>query len=192
MKQILQLCGKLGLQLCCVLLIGCGGGKSASWQEEVELSDHRVIAISRKESWSVYRQFGESPSYQPDSQHLVVELSKERVEWSGRAEGPLLLDVDPRTGEYVLVVLPYGCVRYADFGKPKPPYVEYRLRNGTWQQAASLSHALIGRKPNLLMFPNWDGESPTVTLQMKQQRNAARIDILAYKMIVADGGLSGC
>ena len=192
MKQILQLCGKLGLQLCCVLLIGCSGGKSATWQEEVELSNHRVIIISRTESWVRELQFGERPTYGAADERLVFESAGEHYTWTGQQESPLLLEVDPDKKEFVLITIPISCERYAAFNRPSPPYAEYRLGSGTWRRSDSMSRSFIGRKPNLLVDPNPQGETGMITRDLKKQRNAALGYNWLFNELVADGVRPGC
>jgi len=111
-------------------------------------------------------------------------------EWSGYAESPLILEWDEQAQEFLLLVVPATCERYAQVGKPRPPYIEYRYRDSAWKRS-SFSRSLVGRKPNLLVYPTWGPELSFVTLSDKEARNA-QIYTFAEFEIRGDRGLGPC
>src|SRR5688572_17619650 len=174
-----------------VLMTGCAP-PSASWLEEVELSDGRVITVSREQRWRTMHPPGASKQYLDDHMTLAIETqSGEPVAWEGNGETPMLLDVAPSSGEYLLITLPSLCDRYRSLGEPEPPYVEYRLRRGSWVRVP-FSEESIGRRPNLLLWPRPTGEVELVPLAQKRERNAVSGVSKQKTEIVSQGGLSGC
>jgi hypothetical protein len=176
-----------------VLLVALGCERpSSSWKEEVELSDGRVITVSRAQRWRTMHPPGASKQYLDDYMTLAIETqSGEPVEWQGTGETPMLLDIERSSGEYLLITLPSLCDRYRGLGEPEPPYVEYRLRHGNWVRAP-FSEELVGRRPNLLLWPRPTGESERVSLAQKRERNVASGVSRQKTEIVDEGGLSGC
>ena len=165
---------------------------STTWLEEVELSGGRVITVSRVQRWRTMHPPGASKQYLDDHMTLAIETQGgEPVAWEGTGETPMLLDVAPSSGEYFLITLPSLCDRYRSLGEPEPPYVEYRLRQGKWVRVP-FSNELIGRRPNLLLWPRPTGEVERVPLAQKLERNAISGVSKQKIEIVSQGGLSGC
>jgi hypothetical protein len=165
---------------------------SASWLEEVELSDQRVITVSREQRWRTMHPPGASKQFLDDHMTLAIQTqSGELVAWEGTGEQPMLLDFEPSSGEYLLITLPSLCDRYRSLGEPEPPYVEYRLRGDKWVRVP-FSEESIGRRPNLLLWPMPSGEVARVSIAQKHERNAVSGVSKQKSQIVGEGGLPGC
>lgn len=65
--------------------------------------------------------------------------------------------------------LPASCTRYIEAGKPRPPYIEYRLRDGHWV-TVTLDQELIGGPANLLVFQRALREPRVIFAQDKAER----------------------
>ncbi len=108
--------------------------------------------------------------------------------WRGKEEHTILLDFDAAHQEFVLVTLPATCTRYIEAGNPRPPYIEYRLRDGQWIKV-TLDQELIGRHANLIVYPRlW--EPQVISAQDKAERQANMSGLGAR--LVAAGGLPTC
>lgn len=87
------------------------------------------------------------------------------------------------------MTLPATCTRYIEAGKPRPPYIEYRLRGGQWIEV-TLDQQLIGRPANLIVYPRALREPQFISAQDKAERQANMSGLDAR--LVATGGLPTC
>lgn len=117
--------------------------------------------------------FGQSKEYIESATALTLPEEQGRSPaptWRGKEEHAILLDFDAARNEFVLVTLPASCPRYSEAGKPRPPYIEYRLRDGQWIRV-TLDPELIGRHANLIVYPAlWEPE--IISAQDKAERQA--------------------
>jgi hypothetical protein len=110
-------------------------------------------------------------------------------EWTGNADEMLLFDFDNRDNTFVLVTHPTTCQRYNAGGRPDPPYFEYRVRNGKWQQVR-FSESLVGREANMHVWPDPTGQPAFVDLSAKQKlQNKLRPQ---QRRLVASGRYGDC
>jgi hypothetical protein len=79
-----------------------------------------------------------------------------------------LFDYDAETKAWFLVATFYTCSDWYDLGRPKLPYVQYRIRDQRWEEVA-LDPKLFGRSANLLTGVNARGEPALVTLDAKEK-----------------------
>lgn len=166
---------RLAVILLCALAASCSQKPRAQWQEDVQLSDGRVVRIERVQQWDVTQPLGSSKSYLAQSTKVSFAAGTAGPSaWTGGAEVPLLFDVDAASGEFLVVTYPEDCQLYYARGRPKPAYFEYRYRKDRWVPAA-LSAAALGREPNLLVFPNPLGEPALISLATKADRNRREV-----------------
>lgn len=159
----------LVLMLPFTALAACDLTTESTWQEEVKFRDGRVITVTRTIVWKESRPIGQSKDYIAREVTLSFAPGPEQgsTHWRGVREFPLLLDVDTKRHEYIIVTYP-GCARYLSAGRPNPPYIQYRLRGGTWTQV-EFDLGLVGTKSNMLVYPNVS-ERELVNLEEKAQR----------------------
>ncbi|MBX5460808.1 MAG: hypothetical protein IRZ28_06915 [Steroidobacteraceae bacterium] len=177
----------------CASLLACGPPtEHTSWREEVELSGGRVITVERTVTWQDVTPWGQSKSYLTRS--LTIEILTE----SGRAAAPiwraerervLLLDWDSSNREYILVTYPANCSRYREAGRPQPPYIQYRLRNGEWTQVP-FEAELVGRRANMLVHPRVSQELEFLTVSQKEELQGGATGQTGQ--LVAEGRPPGC
>lgn len=84
---------------------------------------------------------------------------------------PILLDIDPKTREWVIVATFYHCGNWYELGKPKLPYVEFCYREGRWTRQA-LTDQWIGHPANVLALDPGDKahltNSKVLTVERKE------------------------
>ena len=134
------------------LLLGCSGSSivTREWTEDVLLDDGKTIQVKRTV------RFKESNSWSGDSYNAVEHDAT--IAFTGELaqlpmwQEPLMAMVlyqDSQTSEWVVVARTTSCQLWAERGKPKPPYWEYRLKESAWHQTP-LSASSLGRPANLL------------------------------------------
>jgi hypothetical protein len=177
----------LGALLLCLLpLNGCAGEVDRSWSEEVALDGGKVITIDR------HVKFRESNSFAGDA-HNSTDIES-TLSFTGDlyslpawkvALVPVLLYSNETTHEWVIVATTSNCDTWYQKGGPVPPYWEYRLTGGQWQESR-LSEASLGRKTNL--FFNYEPQLPTPTLTRPIKDKVIKSNAFAekYLSIVAE------
>jgi hypothetical protein len=120
----------LGLVLASVPLVG-GCGNTGSWQEEVKLSDGRVITVTQKRRYE--------GSYSGQDFGTVVreswltfklpEFGNQEITWHENLKPRILNLYDGKL--YVVGIPPTG-QEWRDYGKPQPGYIGFRYENGGW------------------------------------------------------------
>lgn len=154
-----------------VAVVGCSNNVDFHWSEETLLQDGRVLTLKRSAQGKSFSEIGGPGGWEATSMTLEIETPKDPGNppvWSQRWV-PMLLDQDAQTKEWIVVATFYTCTDWYDLGRPKLPYVEYRARNGAWEQVP-LSTSLHGRKSNLLTGMRSGGEPKTVTINEKVER----------------------
>lgn len=115
----------LGVLLVSVPLVGGCGGNTGSWQEEVKLSDGRVITITQKRRYE-----GRVPR-----EHWLTfklpEFGNQEITWH---ENLLAQVLNVYQGKVYVVGVPITEREYRQYGKPYPEYVPYRYEAGQWQR----------------------------------------------------------
>ena len=106
------------------MLPACSNNE-VTWQEEVKLSDGRMIVVTQKklmdrgidrEAWLTFS---------------LPEFSKTEILWH-ESQQPIVLNV--HAGKRYVVGLPPTQREFFKYGKPRPPYVPYRWGDGAWQR----------------------------------------------------------
>jgi hypothetical protein len=98
---------------------------------------------------------------------------------------PILLYRDSATNEWVIVASTYSCDDWDRYGKPEPPYWEYRLRGGQWIRS-KLSEASIGQKTNLSFDCETKLPAASISLPMKTEIRKTNSFANFYLTILAD------
>jgi len=181
------------LVVTCASLLACGPPtKDASWREEVELSDGRVITVERTVTWQDVTPWGQSKRYTPRWHTIEILTESGRAAastWRAQRERALLLDWDSSNREYILVTYPVTCSRYREAGRPQPPYMQYRLRNGEWTPVP-FEAGLVGRRANMLVYPRPSEELGLLTVGRKEELQEGAVGQTAQ--LVGKGRPPGC
>lgn len=112
------------------------------WTEDVLLDDGKVVQIKRKVKLSA------NGSEELDASLSFTGELEELPTW----RAPLMAIVlyrDKGKNEWVLVATANFCSTWEKYGKPQPPYWEYRLMPTGWR-LVPLSEISLGRHANLL------------------------------------------
>jgi hypothetical protein len=168
-------------------IAGCSE-KSPSWREDVLLSNGTVVRVRRTHRYEVRSAVGGPTIVKPIEYRLEVVASSGKTPppWVGTLD-PLLLDLDPVTGEYVLLCSTSMVDVWKQNGSPKdPPYWEFRLHEGQWQRH-ELRPIWFGRATNLLPSAEWiSNPLSVVTLAKKDQWLREHRIFMSYRSIKAD------
>lgn len=155
------------------------------FNEEIKLSNGEVIVVDRKFITTPLGEIGGPGGW--DAKYNSFEIvSPDRSDnppiWESKSGLiPVLFDRDPITNEWFLVTSFFMCSAWESIGKPKHPYAEFRVKNGSWRQVP-LSPDLMGRATNVYVSMRSTGEFWLVHLELKALKfnNAAP----KYKNIV--------
>lgn len=116
----------LGFVLASVPLVGgCGSHAADTWQEEVKLSDGRVITVTQKRRYDngkMPREFWLT--------FKLPEFGNQEITWHENLI-PRVLNV--HEGKLYVVGFPWTRVEYLQYGSPKPPFLGYRYEASRWQ-----------------------------------------------------------
>lgn len=123
----------LGVLLASVPMLGGCGSNTGSWQEEVKLSDGRVITITQKRRYeNVYN--GQNVGNLPREFWLTFKLPEfgnQEITWH-ESLLPQVLNV--HQGKLYVVGTPFTELEFRQYGKPYPEYVPYRYEAGQWKR----------------------------------------------------------
>jgi hypothetical protein len=148
----------------CAVLVACGPSGLGPWQEEVQISDGRVILVERFEGSTVRKPIGDAGAAFLDETTLKVvapaELATTLPVLTTRYR-PLILDFDPKISTWFVIAFDErACqdrIRKRDRGEMDPtglinlrPNVEYRLQQGTWKEVPVVPER-IGLPVNILI-----------------------------------------
>jgi len=142
------------------LLAGCSPStQKKSWSEVVDLGNGKTLTIQRKV------EFETSNSWSGDAfgmRELKSTLSFDDLEhgvptWTSNLM-PVLLYQDSANQQWVVVTTTFNCDIWREQGQPRPPYWEFRLVDGMWRAAESLSPNSFSRSTNL--FFRYEKEVP--------------------------------
>lgn len=166
-KRVLSL-----LFFCALALLGCGQ-VDLRWSEEVQLSSGKTIIVKRAAKGEKIGEIGGPGGWEQKEMSVEIDAKDSEIfnppVWR-TAYVPVLLDYDASRKEWLIVATFYTCQGWYDLGRPKLPYVEYRVANSGQWRVVPLDAALIGRKTNLLTGVRSGGEPPMLTLKDKAGR----------------------
>ena len=169
----------------CVVLAACNSdsGGLGAWQEEVPISDGRVILVARFEGSTVRKPIGDAGGAFLDETTLKVvgpaELATTLPVLTTRYR-PLILDFDPRIGAWFVIAFDervcmqkipeaiHGGIMDKTGRINLRPNFEYRLQQGAWVEVP-LAPERIGLPVNLLM-QRWSVEQRLVERQPDSPR----------------------
>ena len=165
---------KITALACCLLALTACGNVKLFWSEEVVLSSGKLIVVKRGATGEKLGEIGGSGGW--EQKEMWVEIKGEPLgvftppTWR-TAYVPMLLDYDAARNEWLIVATFYTCQGWTDLGKPKLPYVQYRVaEKGEWR-AVPLESELYGRKANMLTGVRSGGEPSLVTVPDKTKRD---------------------
>jgi hypothetical protein len=114
----------IGVLLAGVPLFGGCGSNTGDWQEEVKLTDGRVITVTQKRRYE-----GRVPR-----EHWMLfklpEFANQEITWHENLR-PQVLNV--HQGKLYVVGMPFTEKEFRLYGSPKPSYLGYRYEAGLWQ-----------------------------------------------------------
>jgi len=146
---------------------GCGGN-TGSWQEEVKLTDGRVIVVTQKRRYEgVYD--GQSYGNLPREFWLefkLPEFGNQEIVWHENLK-PQVLNV--HLGKLYVVGTPWTQLEYRQYGKPFPEYVPYRFEAGQWLRVpfSEIPEAIY--ETNLAIATELPRDVKFVSLAMKSE-----------------------
>ena len=122
----------LGAMLSSMPLVG-GCADTLTWQEEVKLSDGRVIVVTQKRRYeSAYSGHGSGASSIPREFWLTFKLPEfgnKDIVWHEKLK-PRILNL--HSGKLYIVGFPPTGHEFYLYGKPKPSYLGFRYEGGSW------------------------------------------------------------
>lgn len=142
------LCVLVGMSL----LSSCFGKSTYRWKEEVQLHDGRVIVIERSvRTGEVPVEIGQPPG-ESDYTLRFKNSDGKSVTWeSSKSLRPMTLDfVD---GVPYVVATGITGNDYARHGCPKPPYVIFEFKSGSWERITYEQLPKSVRRANLYSSP---------------------------------------
>ena len=112
-----------------------GCADTLTWQEEVKLSDGRVIVVTQKRRYeSAYSGHGPGASSIPREFWLTFKLPEfgnKDIVWHEKL-GPQVLNL--HSGKLYIVGVPLTGREFDLYGKQRPPYIGFRYQAGSWQR----------------------------------------------------------
>lgn len=165
----------LSLLVLCVALLNACGQVDLKWSEEVQLSSGKNIIVKRAAKGKKIGEIGGPGGWEQKEMSVEIDAKDSEIfnppVWR-TAYVPVLLDYDTSRKEWLIVATFYTCQGWYDLGRPKLPYVEYRVANDGQWRIVPLDAALIGRKANMLTGVSSGGEPPLVTRKDKAERDS--------------------
>lgn len=139
-----------------------------SWEEEVRLSDGRVIVIARSVSVQKFGSKQQAESHGPVIlQKLRFAGTTEQVAWEDDIT-PIIFEI--KGPNYFVVAMPGSDEKCKEHGNPNPPFVFYKYADGRWE-TIPYSEFPDGFQRNLLV-DFWRPETANggrLTMPMKDQ-----------------------
>jgi len=176
-------------------LVGCGPStRDIHFREEIQLQDNQSIVAERSLTIKTLGgEIGGPGGWEPLYESLEVvgpQHSDLPPKWSS-SDGliPVLLDHAPDSGQWTLLTTFIMCEPWVKYGRPKIPYVEFRIREGRWQQV-EFSSVWLGRKTNVFTGIRSRGEPATLSIEDKVKRADSRT--AKWYVQIEDHWLSGC
>jgi len=173
---------------------GCEPGtRKIQFREEIQLHDDQKLIAERDLTIRVLGELGGPGGWEPLDESLEVKGSQHLdypPKWSS-ADGlePVLVDRAPDSGQWALLATFAMCDSYVKYGRPKIPYVEFRVRDGQWQKV-EFSPVWLGRKANIFSGIRSSGEPPMLSLEDKAKRADSRT--AKWYSQIEDHWLTGC
>jgi hypothetical protein len=186
--------GKIATLIVTATLIGCAASdrEERQWTEDVRLEDGGTVQIERFVAFDETNALG-------GGAYNAVE-SKATLKFRGELASlpmwdfprmALVLYRSSETRNWRLVTASTSCEVWRRDGKPRPPYWEYELIEGQWQEVP-LSEESIGKRTNLF-YRYWaDNFGRHVTPKVTEERQSDTRIADFYRSIAADPQAFGC
>lgn len=160
-------CMTLGLVLASMPLVG-GCTNTGSWQEEVKLSDGRVIVVTQKRRYEgVYtgQNFGDLPR-EFWLTFRLPEFGDQEITWHENLK-PLVLNL--YQGHLYLIATPPSGREFMQYGSPKPGYVQFKYDGVGWKRVpfSEIPEAIYDT--NLLIANGPPNNAKFVLISMKSE-----------------------
>lgn len=164
---------------------------STRWKEEVKLSDGRVILIERTATGKRLGEIGGPGGWKEERMTLEIVSSnvQPKIPKLDSPYVPLIIDQDAGTRQWFVIASFYSCQSWYDLGRPKLPYTEFRLVEGSWVQVP-LAKTRIRLPTNLLLSVRLDNV-PDQTLASKELADERPTIARQYRTVV-DSWTTGC
>ena len=147
------------------------------------LHDGSKITVERSVRRGGRHEIGQQPPIKEQSLNFILPSTSERVTWKSEFSAdigladfqPLLLDIFQ--GAAYVVTSPVGCLAYNKWGRPNPPYVNFKYQDKAWKRITMHDLPAELKKPNLI-FSSPDNEvekmgKSFVTVAMVQHANSS-------------------
>src|SRR5882757_651661 len=160
------------------ILAGCEPStRRIQFREEIQLHDEQKLIAERVLTIKVLGEIGGPGGWEPLSESLEIigpQHSDHPPKWTS-PDGlvPLLLDRAPDTSQWAMIASFIMCDPWVKYGRPKVPYIEFRVRDGQWQRV-EFSPVWLGRKTNVFSRIRSSGEPPMLSIEDKQKRADSR------------------
>jgi len=105
-----------------------------TWQEEVKLNDGRVIVVTQKRRCeSAYTGAEMAPCISRETWLTIKlpEFGDKEIVWNEKLK-PMVVNV--HQGQLYVVGRPPTGREFDLYGKPQPPYIAYRWKEGIWER----------------------------------------------------------
>lgn len=155
----------LALMLASVPFVG-GCGNTGSWQEEVKLTDGRVIIVTQKRRYeNVYtgQNFGDLPR-EFWLTFKLPEFGDQEITWHENLK-PQVLNI--HQGKLYVVGIPFTEREFREYGRPFPEYVPYLYDAGQWNRIPFNEIPVAIYETNLLIANGPPNGATFVTFAMK-------------------------
>ena len=170
-----------------VMATGCerfSGHAVRDWSEDVALDGERTITIDRHVEFDASNSLsGDAYSAKLTKSTISFRTSSPIPPWDFPLE-PMVLYQDADSSEWVVVATMTSCEVWGAWGKPQPPYWEFRLRESSWNEVA-VSDASFSRRTNL--FIGYEPKQPPkhITPALNEQYLHSGVDSI-YLSIKSD------
>lgn len=173
-----------------VIVCGCST-RHYEWTEDVDLGDGRTIEIEREVKFKFSLPGGGGTATQEET-YAAIRFKGSLSQLPPWREALVALELyqDTKNREWTVVAATASCEAWERGGKPKPPYWEFRLRDGAWRRVA-LSTTSIGRKTNLF-FEYFDMTLDHVTIAEKDRIQSDPRIARGYREIWGDPEMRVC
>jgi hypothetical protein len=163
--------------ICLILTLGANmnaeaglfgiGGNTMSWKEEVLLHDGQIIVAERFYNLGRYPTLDARERAAVDqtvtfslpgtNQKIIWKTDFRDTEPEPNSLNLLLLDIVK--GVPYIATYPAGCIAYAKWKRPNPPYVFFKYEGGQWKQISlaefpaelNKTNVIVGRPPSELL-----------------------------------------
>ena len=117
-----------------------GFGETAKWKEEVLLHDGSKIIVERWQKRGGRHEIGQEPGVRDQSISFTIPGTKKVATWKDNYSEEIGRSNFIAVALHILDSIPYIiteprlCLSYNKWGRPNPPYVIFKLEDGTWQR----------------------------------------------------------